>query len=85
MRASIPVFLAIITLVACQDNSKQPAEAKQLAQYTIDQFYKTSHLDGGDFSSDEKKLLLSSDESGIYNVYELDVATGQKKALTHSK
>ncbi len=55
-----------------------------MAQYSIEQFYKSTNVGGGAISSDDKKLLVSSNESGIYNAYEIDIASGQKKALTTS-
>ena len=66
---------------------KEPAEkehAKQVASYTIEQFYKSNRVDGGNFSADDKKLMYNSNESGIFNVYEYDLVTGEKKALTKS-
>ncbi|MFT3825524.1 MAG: S9 family peptidase [Chitinophagaceae bacterium] len=74
--------LACLTMIACQEQTKTPP--KQVAQYTIEQFYKSSSTGGGNFSSDDKKLLVSSNESGIYNVYEIDIASGQKNPLTTS-
>ena len=58
--------------------------SRNVKQYTIDQFYKSSEVFGGDISSDEKKLLVTSNENGIYNAYEIDIANGQKQALTSS-
>ena len=73
----------VVFLFACGDNDKseQPRDVKQ---YTIEQFYKSIQVGGGSFSSDDAKLLFNSNESGIYNVYEIDIASGQKKALTRS-
>jgi Tol biopolymer transport system component len=53
-------------------------------QYSIEQFYKNINYTQGSFSTDDKKLLTSSDESGIYNAYEIDVNSGEKKSLTNS-
>lgn len=36
------------------------------------------------FSPDEKKLLLGSNETGIYNVFELDLTTDERRQLTSS-
>jgi dipeptidyl aminopeptidase/acylaminoacyl peptidase len=71
-------------LAACQEQAAKEPEARQVAQYTIEQFYKSSNTGGGAISSDDQKLLVSSNESGIYNAYEIDIASGQKKALTTS-
>ncbi|MEM9897335.1 MAG: alpha/beta fold hydrolase, partial [Bacteroidota bacterium] len=57
----------------------------EITKYTINQFYKNVNIGGGSFSPDESKLLVSSNETGIYNVYELDISSGEKKQLTDSK
>ena len=54
-------------------------------KYTIEQFYKNTSVGGGIFSPDEKKLLVHTNETGIFNLYEIDIATGKKKQLTDSK
>ncbi len=53
-------------------------------QYTIEQFYKTTSYGGGNFNRDENKILIHDNSSGIFNVYELDLATKNKKQLTNS-
>lgn len=53
-------------------------------QYSIDQFYENVRFSGGAFSNDESKLLVSSDESGIFNVYEISIADGSKSQVTNS-
>ncbi len=72
-------ILAVLLVFAC---SQQKPE--QVDQYTIEQFYGNTRISGGYFSPDETKLLVSSDDSGIFNVYEIDIATGEKKQITKS-
>lgn len=57
--------------------------------YTAEQFFQTiSYRMGGAgpyaFSSIDGDLLISSDETGVYNAYRLDVMTGKMTALTES-
>ena len=40
---------------------------------------------GGYFSKDAKKLIYSSDKSGIFNIYEVDLETKLEKQITDSK
>ena len=40
---------------------------------------------GGYFSKDTKKLLYSSDKSGIFNVYEMDLNSNKETQITNSK
>lgn len=63
---------------------KKTAKPGPVKLYTIEQFYKNTHFSGGAFSTDDNKLLVNSNESGIYNAYEIDIATGMRKPLTHS-
>ncbi|MDP7531034.1 MAG: hypothetical protein QF816_05490, partial [Candidatus Scalindua sp.] len=53
-------------------------------KYSIEQFYQNNRIGGGAFSEDETKLLVSSDESGIFNVYEIDISSGEKTQKTFS-
>lgn len=81
----LPVCL--LALAACNNAENKSAKtepAKDVKQYTIEQFYKSTNVGGGFFSPDENKLLINSNESGIYNAYEIDIASGTKKALTNS-
>jgi len=36
------------------------------------------------FSPDESKLLISSNETGVYNVFEINIADGSKRQITNS-
>ncbi|MFY0653782.1 MAG: S9 family peptidase [Cyclobacteriaceae bacterium] len=62
----------------------QPAP-RVIQQYTIDDFLKTTSIGNGSFSEDESKLLIHSDESGIFNLYEIDIATGSQTQITYSE
>ncbi len=61
-----------------------PGCAKKVEQYTIEQFMNTVTVFGGSFSFDESRLLVSTDETGVFNAYAIDVATGEKTQLTFS-
>ncbi len=77
-------FLVLALFGAACKQEKAAAPPKEIKQYTIEQFYKTKSTGAGLFSSDEQKLLVHTNESGIFNLYEINVADGSKKALTHS-
>ena len=53
-------------------------------QYSIEQFLATTSIAGASFSADEKKILFSSNATGIFNVYSVAVAGGAPTALTSS-
>jgi dipeptidyl aminopeptidase/acylaminoacyl peptidase len=62
-----------------------PVIAQQFVkQYSIEQFFKTTNFGGGDFNQQENKILIHDNSTGIFNVYELDLATKTKKPLTQS-
>jgi dipeptidyl aminopeptidase/acylaminoacyl peptidase len=54
-------------------------------RYTIEQFMATTAVSGASFSKDEKQILFSSNETGIFNAYTVPVAGGTPRALTASK
>jgi dipeptidyl aminopeptidase/acylaminoacyl peptidase len=74
----IPGLLIFLLLAACNK------PAPEVKQYTIDQFYKNLQISGGNFNADETKLLVSSDKSGIWNVYEINLADSNMRQVTNS-
>jgi len=72
------LFLLLAAGLFAQDQEK-PKE------YSIEQFYENTRIGGGSFSADESKLLISSDKSGIFNLYEINIANGTQTAVTNSK
>jgi dipeptidyl aminopeptidase/acylaminoacyl peptidase len=63
------------------------AEVQPPQRYDARAFFTTTTfgLAGGHaWSPDDRQLLVQSDETGIFNVYALDVASGQRQALTTS-
>lgn len=73
----ITILLSPIIFYACK---QEPVVTK----YSIEQFYKNKQVFGGKFSEDETRLLYTSNESGIYNLYEVCIADGTQKQLTNS-
>ena len=82
--------LAATVLAGCGSSpaTKPEAAAAQPAQqYDARAFFTTTTfgLAGGHaWSPDDRQLLVQSDETGIFNVYALDLASGQRQALTTS-
>lgn len=74
-------LLALVALVGC---AQQANETVEIPKYTINQFYENVSVGGGSFSPDESKLMINSNESGIFNIYEIDIATGEKTQKTNS-
>ena len=77
------IVLATASFSSCkQDKTSTPPRDPK--QYTIEQFYKTKSTGAGIFSADEQKLLVHTNETGIFNLYEINISDGSKKALTNS-
>src|ERR1044071_20223 len=53
-------------------------------QYSSAQFMSTAKTSGMVFSPDEKRILYTSDASGILNAYEVCVSDCTQRQLTHS-
>ena len=70
----------IIVFLGCQSSSK-----KQVNKYDINDFFNNISVYGGSFSSDEERLIYSSNESGIYNVYEVGISSGTITKLSSSE
>ncbi|MCB0521774.1 MAG: alpha/beta fold hydrolase [Lewinellaceae bacterium] len=77
------IFACLILATSCQQSPKVEAPV-EVKQYTIEQFYKNVRIGGGAWSPDEAKLLVHSDESGIFNLFEINVADGSKRQVTNS-
>ncbi|NMM47483.1 S9 family peptidase [Marinigracilibium pacificum] len=75
-------------LVSCGQDSTSNEETTAVVEtpslYTIEQFESTTSYRGPEFSDDETKIIVSSNETGIYNIYEMNIADGSKKQITNS-
>ena len=78
-RLALALSLAAAASAAQAQAAKRPSK-----QYTIEQFMATTSLTGASFSADEGRVLFSSNESGIYNVYSVPVAGGDATQITRS-
>lgn len=72
-----------MTLLSCQQQTSESQQG-EIQQYTIEQFMDNVSIFGGNFSHDESRILVSSDQSGIFNAYEIPIDGGTPKALTNS-
>ncbi|MDW7694578.1 prolyl oligopeptidase family serine peptidase [Flammeovirgaceae bacterium SG7u.111] len=80
---SILVLMAL-ALWGCSKQAPPEEEAQMVQEYTIEQFFGNTSIGGSSFSHDYSKILFSSDESGIYNVYSVPIEGGEPIQLTQS-
>jgi len=81
MRTAIVCISIFALMISC---AQDKVAKRDLKTYSIEQFYKNIQIGGGAFSPDENKLVFHSNESGIYNLYEIDLRDGQKRQVTQS-
>lgn len=72
--------VVILFLTSCQPDT----EEEVVDAYTIEQFLNNESVFGGSFSPDNSKLVLTSNKSGIYNVYTVSVSGGEYTPVTES-
>lgn len=53
-------------------------------RYPIDEFMQTTRMSGISFSHDEREILVTSNQSGVFNAYSIPLAGGQPRQLTFS-
>jgi dipeptidyl aminopeptidase/acylaminoacyl peptidase len=93
--AILSAALGLTTTLAFAQDEKAPKSAKpastaiqtqpkQVKRYTAEQFMATTSLRGASFSADEKRVMFSSNESGIFNAYSVATTGGKPEALTKS-
>ena len=68
-----------ILFICCQQNVDS-----NLKVYKIEDFFNNVSISGGYFSTDEKKIIYSSNQNGIFNIYETNIQTGKINQLTTS-
>jgi dipeptidyl aminopeptidase/acylaminoacyl peptidase len=80
------IFFCLVMLVGCHhgmvESNSVADPSRMTRQYTIEQFLGTTHLQGNSFSPDKSKILVSSDERGIYNAYA--IPTGGSRFVQHT-
>ncbi|WP_052380279.1 MULTISPECIES: PD40 domain-containing protein [unclassified Pseudoalteromonas] len=84
------LFSAVAIVIAGCNNTSQQVNTpiiqnqSQFEQYSAETFFDTTSIMGSSFSQDGKRILVSSDETGIFNLYSIDTNTGLKTQLTES-
>lgn len=98
MNRPVSILLLITMLIgvsACDTSVPGPSTSAELEpqdvvprRYDAAQFFESTsfRLSGGHaFSNDGQRVLIGSDETGIFNAYELNLETTQRQAVTTSE
>src|SRR5437867_1837622 len=78
------IVSVLFCLATCARRENIPP-SRPGAVYTVADFYKNLEYRGASFSYDEKRILVSSNLSGIWNAYAIPTGGGEPEALTQSK
>ncbi|WP_339144739.1 S9 family peptidase [Pseudoalteromonas galatheae] len=87
-KKSLLACALIASLTACNQTTQQvnPPQTTQAISdfktYSAETFFDTTDIQGNAFRPDAKKILVASDETGIFNLYEVDVKTGKRTQIT---
>ena len=77
-------LVLLVLFVSCKKENQTKEVALNLKAYTIEQFMDNEAVGGGSFSPDKSKLLVSSNRSGIYNMYTVSTTGGDFTPITTS-
>ena len=78
MKSFLKLITVFFLVISCTDSPN-------IQQYSIETLMSNNRSSGGYFSKDADKLIYSSDKSGIFNIYEVDLSTNEETQLTYSK
>ena len=82
MKTKLLGLVLLTVLFSCKQ--EEEIAQREVAQYTIEQFMDNEAVGGGSFSADNSKLLVSSNRTGIYNVYTVSSQGGEMTPITAS-
>ncbi|MDM9630620.1 S9 family peptidase [Robiginitalea aurantiaca] len=75
---------AALLIMGCKQETDKSQVAIPLPTYTIEQMMDNENVGGGSFSPDKSEILVSSNRSGIYNMYTIPTGGGDFRPVTQS-
>ncbi len=78
-----PIALAA-ALMPASAVTGQSATSRAVPRYSIEEFLRTTNVSGASFSPDKRKILVSTDQTGVYNAYGIPVDGSPPVQLTSS-
>ncbi|TRZ43709.1 S9 family peptidase [Robertkochia solimangrovi] len=77
-------IIACLGLTGCKEEQAEKEAQREIGSYTIKQFLDTENVFDNSFSYDDSKILLTSNKTGIYNLYTVPSSGGEFIPLTES-
>lgn len=85
MKKTVFLFTLTLLLFACKEQGdKDTADVVDIKQYSIEQFMDNENAFANGYSADKSKVLITSNRSGIYNIYSTSSAGGELMPITQS-
>ncbi|WP_412560365.1 S9 family peptidase [Winogradskyella sp. MIT101101] len=85
MKTKFLTLCIVLSMFSCKkDKKEQQTAQRDIQNYTINQFMDNEAVGGGSFSPDNSNLLISSNRSGIYNVYTIPTKGVEMTPITQS-
>lgn len=85
MKQLIVLGTALVLFTACKETQKEEiAETKEIQHYSIAQFMDNESAFANGYSADKRHILMTSNRSGIYNMYTTTAAGGDLNPITKS-
>ncbi|AFL82485.1 dipeptidyl aminopeptidase/acylaminoacyl peptidase [Aequorivita sublithincola DSM 14238] len=79
------ICLTLLLVFACKDKPKDNTkEVAVVKTYTIEQFMGNENASANGFSADKSKVLITSNRSGVYNMYNVSAEGGEFTPITQS-
>ena len=75
-----------VSFLGCTSSETPPPSSppRSVGRYSVADLYKNSQFSGASFCADGRKVLVSSNRSGIWNAYAVPVDGGEPEPLTQS-
>src|SRR5690606_19560314 len=79
------ICATLVLLASCKDKPKgETNEVAEVKTYTIEQFMGNENASANGFSPDKSKVLITSNRSGVYNMYTVPTEGGEFMPITQS-
>ena len=86
MKNAITIGLCLLLAYGCKDEKKEEevTVVRQVSEYSIEQFMDNENAFANGYSADKTKVLMTSNRSGIYNMYTVPTTGGDLIPITAS-
>ncbi len=85
MKKLLVISLGLLLFYSCKEEKKEEtAQAEDFKQYSIEQFMDNENAYANGYSPDKSTVLMTSNRSGIYNMYTVPATGGEMTPITQS-